>query len=279
MNLGKGLAFSALGALAGAIVWVVLIQLTGWSLWLLAPLVGGGAGFGMMRATQMRGGSTAGLLAVAVTVLAIFGARFFVVNSFLNSELTADTEEESIEYLAGDVANEWMNEDIDTMTEDGDYTEAVYAEAHERWAGMTGAERAEYTAHINEDTAVVGAVLTPIALLFDFGLIGTICTVIAAGGAYKTASTNLEEALIEKGQASTPDEAIAMAAKMRAEDHGGITDTSALAIPESHASTSGGGFFASMPIPEPVPEKTRGFGPPPEDIEFAQESESRRDAA
>src|SRR5262249_25540608 len=103
MNLGKGLLLSAIGAAAGAVVWIVLMKITGMSLWLLAPIVGGAAGYGMMRGTQMRGGFVAGVGAALMTVVAIAGARFYIVSEEVQAK-TAVTEEDAVAQLTQEIA-------------------------------------------------------------------------------------------------------------------------------------------------------------------------------
>lgn len=114
--LGKGFTFAVVGAVVGALVWFVIIEFTGWSLWVLAPIVGGAAGYGMMRGTQMRGGFPAGVLAAGLTLFAIFGVRFIVVNNEIQSHL-AVSEENVINEIAYGVAEEWEEEGYEVWDE------------------------------------------------------------------------------------------------------------------------------------------------------------------
>ncbi len=218
--MGKGLAYAAIGAVIGAIVWVMVIKLTGWSLWVLAPIVGGGAGYGMMRGTQMRGGLPAGVIAAAVTLVAIFAARYFIVAGEVRERLALD-ESEIIGEVAWGVANEWVEEGYEVYDEEeGDFIPAVYEKAAERWGSMSEEEQGEYVASLQEEASSGAEVLTPIGLLFDFGIFGTICAALAAGTALKTASVTLEEALIERGHAADSGEAADLASDLRAADGG-----------------------------------------------------------
>jgi hypothetical protein len=217
MNLGKGLAFSAVGALAGAVVWIILVNVTGWSLWVLAPIVGGAAGFGMMRATQMKGGTVAGVCAAAVTLVAILGARYFIVSQVVQEHLTL-SDEDAFAILEAEVAGGLEQRGVEVYDEEGGYTAAVRRQANTTWSEWTEDERRRYIAAQQGETNEAAAVLTPLGLLFDFGIFGTICAVLATGTAFKTGSITLEQALVDKGLAVGKDDATALAAKMRTED-------------------------------------------------------------
>ncbi|MGE3107682.1 MAG: hypothetical protein AB7O77_04930 [Phycisphaerales bacterium] len=240
MSLGKGLAFSALGALAGAIVWAILIQVSGWGLWLLAPAIGGAAGLGMMKATQMRGGVPAGVLAGAVAFIAIFGTRAFVVNSFVDEHLTA-TEDDAINAIAAGVAEEYESSDLEAYDEEGEYSAAVYAAAVGRWNDMTGDEQADYIAGMQQENDTAQAVLTPLALVFDFGIFGSLCTFLSVATAFKTGSMTLEAALIEKGHVGNDADAATMAAHLRGGGRAGAP------MPSEQSS---GVSRWTMPLPE-----------------------------
>lgn len=218
MPLGKGFGFSALGALIGAVVCVILITLTGWNLWILAPIVGGAAGYGMMRGTQMKGGVPAGIAAAACTLVAIFGARYFVVSAEVEEFARVD-HEDAVGMLAEDVANEWAEKDIEVYSEESeDYLPEVYAAAQQRWDGMSAFEQDEYLAQFEPESEQAAAFMTPFALLFDFGIFGTLFAAISAGSAFKLGSITLEEALVQEGHVVEADAAKEMASKLRAGD-------------------------------------------------------------
>ena len=217
--MGKGLAFAAVGAAIGAVVWVVVIQLTGLSLWILAPIVGGAAGFGMMRGTQMRGGQPAGVLAAGLTLLAILAARYYIAAAEVKDQLSYD-EAEATDQIASEVADEWLDAGYEVYDdEEEDYLPAVYEEAASRWASMSDAEQREYVAALEQGFDETAGALTSLWLLFDFGIFGTICAFLAAGTAFKTASITLEQALVERGHASA-DDAAQVASDLRASDGG-----------------------------------------------------------
>lgn len=257
MPLGKGLALSALGALIGAIVWVALMKSTGWSLWILAPIVGGAAGFGMMRGMQMKGGVPAGLAAAACTLVAIFAARFVVVSGEVH-ELTTVDQEDAVAMIADDVANEWAEKDIETYSEEEeDYLPEVYAAAQSRWDGMSAYEQDEFLAQFTGESDQAAAFITPFALLFDFGILGTLIAAISAGSAFKLGSITLEDALVQEGHVPDAAAAAGVADRLRA---GKPTDEEPV--------VSGGGFWTrplppmdDSPTPQPAQQQDITPGP------------------
>lgn len=231
MNLGKGLGFGAVGALVGAVVWIALIKATGWNLWILAPVVGGVAGYGMMRATQMKGGAPAGALAAAVTIAAIFGARYYIVTQDVDAR-SAVTEEEALDHLTNEVAQEMDKRGIPTMDENGEYRPRVRKKAEEAWSQFVDFEREQYIAGLRQQNREALGVLTPLGLLFDFGIFGTICTALAAGTAFKTGGAKLERELVERGMA-TEDTVADVASKMRAGET--VSSSGGWRLPEQRA--------------------------------------------
>lgn len=217
MNLGKGLAFAAIGAFIGAVIWIVLVNVTGRSLWFLAPIVGGAAGFGMMRATQMKGGAPAGALAAMVSIAAVFSARYFIVTQEVQKILVV-TEDDVNSRLQSQVAEKMEIAGMDVYDDDGGYNSKVQRDAQQVWYDMAEYERAQYIAAIEGEHKQAAGFLTPLGLIFDFGIFGTVCTALAAGTAFKTGSVKLEQALVEKGMAVSAEDATGLAAKMRAED-------------------------------------------------------------
>lgn len=272
MSMGKGLAFAGIGAVVVAVIWVVLIRVTDWSLWIVAPAIGGAAGYGMMRGTKMKGGAAAGVWAAAVTVAGIFAARYTVV-SWMTEDFLAVDEEEAVEHLAWQIAEEWEQEETECWDEDGELLPSVYAEAGERWEGMDADERQALTAELEGDSELAAGVLTPIALLFDFGIFGTICTVLAAGTAFKTGSTNLEATLIEQGVAQDSADADRLAGQLRAGDRFAMLGRSAgpAGPGQSEGSHVSG---AGSPLP-PIP----AANPPAPRVAGVERADGGRDAA
>jgi hypothetical protein len=204
---GKGLAFAAAGALTGAIIWGALSMFTGWSLWLLAPVIGGAAGLGMGYGTQMRGRPSHGLGAAAFTVLAIFGARYFVESRALGTRL----EQEAVQNMTAQIAQEMEKKDADVYNDAGEYKDEVKAKGRAAWAGVSGHDRRAYLEALRAQNGSP----TAMGVFINFGLWGMICTALAAGAAFKSANMSLERALVMKGLATDTD-ALNVAASMRA---------------------------------------------------------------
>ena len=252
MSLGKGLVFATIGAALGAVVWGGLSYATDMRLWILAPIVGGAAGYGMMRGTSMKGGLPAGALAALVTIVAIFATRHTLVTHEVDKALAIDAETIR-STLASEVADEWAEDDIAVFdTEEEDFTAEVYDEADSRWHAMSETEQSEYVALLRGESESDKAFLTPLALLFDFGIIGTLCAALSAGAAFKGGSITLESALVENGQATTADEANLLAANLREEDARRRTGFEpGLTTIESHAAPEAPGAESS-PINPPL---------------------------
>ncbi|MCC6284253.1 MAG: hypothetical protein IT439_02950 [Phycisphaerales bacterium] len=215
MLLVKGFALSIAGGVLAAAAWVGIIIATGWNAWLICPIVGGGAGLGMMLGTKMRGGMEAGLLAALSTLVCIGAARFIVITDALR-DVTRANESDIIENLAWTVAEEWDAEGYEVMDDDDELLPAVHSEAERRWFMMTEAERRDALAAEQAEGDELAAAATPWAMLFDFGILGTVCACLTIGTAFKTGSITLEAALVQKGKASSPTEAAELAARLRA---------------------------------------------------------------
>jgi hypothetical protein len=217
MNLGKGLGLSAIGAAAGAVVWIVLMKITGMGLWFLAPIVGGAAGYGMMRGTQMRGGFVAGVGAALITVVAIAGARFYIVSEEVQAK-TAVTEEDAVAQLTQEIAADMSRRRIPTLNEDGEYRASVRKRAADKWLEMSDQERSNYMGAREEQNRAASSVMSVVALIFDFGVFGWVFVALSASASFKIGSTVVAKAAAEKEAANK--DAAKLAAKMREEDAG-----------------------------------------------------------
>jgi hypothetical protein len=273
MVFPRGLFVSAICAAIAAAVWIALITVTGWSLWLLAPLVGGAAGYGMMRATQMRGGVSAGVVAVLVTFVTLFASRFYVISAAVDDVLAVN-EETAIEHIAFDVVNDWHPQGLQVHDDNGDLHPAVLAEARKRWDNMWPDDRHAMMQSLEGDRSAVSVWLTPVALFVDFGIIGSIMVVLTCITAYKTGSRVLEEVLVEQGHAGSVESAGAVAARLRAgetvaapgqaQQQPADVSTSTPVAPVPAAATgeqsAGGAFFSRLGASEPKAESTfKGF--------------------
>jgi hypothetical protein len=118
---------------------------------------------------------------------------------------------------------------------------------------MSDAEQREYVAALEQGFDETAGTLTSLWLLFDFGIFGTICALLAAGTAFKTASITLEQALIERGHASDSDEAAQVASDLRASDAGFFAR---LGPQETPAGADRSGAKRAVP-PSPASEHAR----------------------
>src|SRR5262249_26823797 len=142
------------------------------------------------------------------TVVAIFGARYFVVARSTETRL----EQEAVENMIAQVAGDMEKHDGDVYNDAGEYKPEVKAKGIAAWAGTSSSDRHAY---IEALRAHNGESMTAMNVFMGFGLFGMICTALAAGTAFKTANMTLERALILKGLATATD-ALNVAASMRA---------------------------------------------------------------
>ncbi|MFZ4575744.1 MAG: hypothetical protein ACOYN0_15220 [Phycisphaerales bacterium] len=103
MNVVRGLLLAlAVGAVAGGL-WFAAVVASGWSLWLLAPLVGFAVGMGMTCFGTQKVDLAGKVLAACAALATIVTVRVFAVSHVVSAEL-AVTEEDAIEAVAADVA-------------------------------------------------------------------------------------------------------------------------------------------------------------------------------
>jgi len=154
IKIGAILGGLVAGVIGGA-VWAGISYGTGyeigWIAWGIGALVGAGVLMGSSRA----GGPANGVLAVIISVLAILGGKYAVVELFLNN-LVGDAEslgdeeaarlkndEYVISHIADKVADEFVAQGRDLqwppgvdpreMDSEADYPPEVWAEAASRW--------------------------------------------------------------------------------------------------------------------------------------------------
>jgi tellurite resistance protein len=146
-----------IGGAVGAFVWAAVVYFTeyeiGWIAWGVGGLVGYGVAAGNRDGT--RSSTAAGVLAVAISIVAILAGKWAGVQMIMPSDeeilemATAgfDQEEYVVSYVADDVAAEleaagrtvdWPSGvDPATASAEADYPPEIWAEAELRWAGLT----------------------------------------------------------------------------------------------------------------------------------------------
>lgn len=157
----KALLGGLVGGVSGAGIWALVVMATGYEIGWIAWAVGGMVGYGV--AWGNRGFPhtplAAGVLAVAITLLAIVGGKYLAIQASFPSDqelvelLLADppSDEYVITYLADEVVEEhqvagrlvdWpAGVDPSVASTRVEYPPALWAEAESRWTAMSEAER------------------------------------------------------------------------------------------------------------------------------------------
>ncbi|MFZ4575745.1 MAG: hypothetical protein ACOYN0_15225 [Phycisphaerales bacterium] len=86
---------------------------------------------------------------------------------------------------------------------DGDYSHGVYVAAEREWERMSADEKADKVAAVEADVEEFRGFLTPLAVVFDFGIFGTLWTIASVLSCVKAASATNEpkeeEARVDAG--------------------------------------------------------------------------------
>lgn len=217
-----------IGGAIGAFVWAAVVYFTeyeiGWIAWGVGALVGYGVAAG--NRDGARSSTAAGVLAVALSALAILAGRYAAVQLLIPTDeeivdlfaAELDNEEYLVSYVADDVAAEleaaglpvaWpAGVDPSSASTEGDYPADVWDEAEARWGGLTAQQRtvyregveAELRTNVTENLPAIRAAIgsggfvgsfSPMDVLF-FGL--AMVTAFGVGsGAAKTREEIAEE--------------------------------------------------------------------------------------
>ncbi len=234
MSLVNGTLGALLGAAVGAAVWTGISWLTGWNLGILAPIVGGAAGFGMGMGNQGRGGATAGIIAAALTIAGVLASRCMLSEleySDFADEMATISEEDAQDRLAWEVMDRMISngETLSESDDDESFPPEVESQAAQLWDQMDDQERAEFIAAMTDESRAMtddaAGVGTFIFFLLNMGLFGWIFTALAAGTAFRIASTEIRHAQSEPHSWNAPRPA---------------------ALPVPVADDTGGGYFARL---------------------------------
>jgi hypothetical protein len=203
MSIGRGLGVSVLAAAVGAGAWVGLYAATGWSVGVLAIVIGGLAGWGMAAGNRGRGGAAAGVLAAVVVLVGVCAARVGVAQLWAAEMLSEDmavTEEDAEMAFAPEIYAQFEADEIEMSEpeDDAEYPPEVMAAAARRWRLMGDLEREEFIAALQaqrqQEAATAEPMLMGLAFVFSFGIGGLVCLGLGMSTAYKIGSTVVEKA-------------------------------------------------------------------------------------
>lgn len=199
--MGRGLGLAVLGGVVGALIWGAIAYFTGWSIGLIALLVGTLVGLGMQLGIKGRGTVGTGLAAAAVALASIVAAKFVVAQAVAGDwveKASQVSEDDAIDQYASEVydafeaTGQYMSEPADA----GLWPPEVMTEAHRLWDETPQNERDEYMAAISRDAARdaeegrFGAGL--LLFVVSFGPINLIILCVAIAAAYRTGRNSNE---------------------------------------------------------------------------------------
>jgi len=168
----KAFLYGLVGGVMGALLWALVVYFTdyeiGWIAWAVGGLVGYGVAFGNRGSVSTP--RAAGILAVALTVLAIVGGKFLAIGiSFPDDEELVELLLEStrnyeytVSFLADAVAEEFALSarrvdwppGVDPANAVGrfDFPADVWEEAENRWAAFSEEERTAFRDEVDVTT-------------------------------------------------------------------------------------------------------------------------------
>lgn len=205
----KGLTAGIIAGLAGAFAWALIAYFTGFEIgylaWGIGALVGAAVGWGT------EGTPTNGVIAVAISIVAILGGKFMTVQFSISNELETidqnialqmENEEFILSWLAGGIIYEIQEQgntvqwpagvDPEEASAKEDFPPEVWNAAETVWAEMTDDEKQEFRGdvedQINANIQTIAAMASKEGFLSSFGLFDAIFFFLAIGTAYKVAA-------------------------------------------------------------------------------------------
>jgi hypothetical protein len=205
--LGAAVAGSIAG-LVGAGIWAAITYFTGAEVGWIAWGVGGAVGFAIRAVIGRSGDAVAGVLAMAIAVLAVLGGKYAAVTWAVKHEvgkLMAQVkieDDDLIRELAREVAKEresagedleWPDEmSIDDAATESDFPSGVWADAHDRWEALVPKEREARRRKKTEEFALLAGTVSKLvqkeAFSDSFGKHDVLWFPLAAGTAFWAAS-------------------------------------------------------------------------------------------
>ena len=199
----------AIGGAVGAAIWAAIAYFLGLEIGWIAWGIGVMVGLGTKLAAPDRLSIQTGVSAALIAVVAVAGGKYLAVHLSLDKaldELSAGsyeiTDELATSYFADEVVIEYEQEGQPVRWPGGatpqnpayqhEYPADVWAEAAERYAELTPAERAEYKAELGE---IMRESLTAFrneaqeaGFRESFGFLDLLFLALAIGSAFKIAS-------------------------------------------------------------------------------------------
>ncbi|HEX2838854.1 MAG TPA: hypothetical protein VHN77_12100 [Phycisphaerales bacterium] len=199
--MGRGLGLAVLGGVVGALIWGAIAYFTGWSIGIIALIVGTLVGVGMQVGIKGRGTVGTGLAAAAIALASIIAAKFVVAQAVAGDwveKASQVSEEDAIDQYASEVydAFEATGQYMSDPEDAGLWPPEVMAEAERLWEETPQHERDEYMAAISRDAARdaeegrFGAGL--LLFVVSFGPINLIILGVAIATAYRTGRNSNE---------------------------------------------------------------------------------------
>lgn len=203
-----------LGVALGVVVttmWVLVANATDHGLGVLAIVVGGAVGGGVLAGARGRGGARGGMVAAGLTLALVLAGRFTISQmeaARWAEEARAITEEDCLAHVAAGIQERYLENEYDlTWNEASEFPIEVMHAAQAKWSRMNEAERSGVRATLEEranaeasSAPLVGAVV----FLVEFGLWGWAGAALGMATAYKAASATIAEAEVVTVASTAP---------------------------------------------------------------------------